>query len=164
MVVAYTFCRFSAGGLLAIFVGIDRPGYDTPWGGMVEGIIPLTSEFDLVGNRVARAFQLSEIHMCFAGASSQSGGYTSLTDGFHTEFTPPRCEFDRFFPVPPQVRELLMKEFTELQKYHSSLPAAKRDLRLCRDQFAAAFPPEMHSVAGYRFVAVPKPGTSKKGH
>ena len=33
LLVAYTFCRFDAGGPVATFVGIDLPGEDTPWGG-----------------------------------------------------------------------------------------------------------------------------------
>jgi hypothetical protein len=154
LVVAYTFCRFDAGGLFATFVGIDLPGEDTPWGGIVESKIPLDYEIEFAVDRLDKALRRDEIHMCFAGASSNRGKYVSISDGSSIAFTPPHCEFDRVFPVPPQLREVLTKEFMELQAYHAAIGSAKRSPRRCMDQFNTSFPPRMHPIIGYRFISV----------
>ncbi len=153
LLLAYAFCKFDAGGLVATFTGIDLPGDDTPWGGLVDSQLPLDSWLEDAVARFERSLKRDVIHMCFAGSSNDRGTYRSISDGSRIDFKPPRCEFDRVFSLPIEARALLNKEFTDLQSYHKSLRAAVRDPQRCMEQLDAAFPTNMHPVLGYRFVS-----------
>jgi hypothetical protein len=152
LVVAYTFCRFDGGGLVASYVAIDLPGEDTPWGGVVESCVPLDTPFEGVVKRISNAFDRNNLHMCFAGAGVDSGHFHT-TDGASFDYKIPRCEFDRLFFVGPSVSGLLKKEFASLQSYHASLSPTKRSAQHCIEQMNTTFPKKIHPIIGYRFVS-----------
>jgi hypothetical protein len=160
--IAFTFCRFEAGGVIAVFVGIDSPmsSNTSPAGRVVESVTALDTDIDGAVDRIKKALNRDKIHMCVAGAGS---GRSTIVDpnGRSIQMKPPGCKFDRIFPVEQAFRDALMKEFAELQKYHSSLSSTRRNARRCLDQFCTVFSKDVYPILpGSSYNVSAEPTTS----
>jgi hypothetical protein len=136
--IAFSFCRFRAGGVVGIFVAIDSPASSrlSLEGSVVESATALDTDISGVVDRLRQLLSRDVIHICFAGAGADQTTYVEPS-GRSFEVRQPHCEFDRVFPVEQSVRDTLMKEFAELETYHRSISSRQRNARRSLDQFSS---------------------------
>ena len=151
LVLAFSFCRFHAGGMVFVFFGIDLPGEDTPRGGLVEASVPLDSTIEGQVQLMEKTFQMDRLHVCFA-KGGKSRGTIITSDDSRMSYSVPECQFDSVLPIPKQAAAVLATEYKTLKDYHLALPPNRRSVQACMNEANEAFPPGQHPIIGYRFV------------